>query len=443
LWVGYQADSQAFTGQQRVKREHLVDHFAPTGSESMVNHRAAFFEPYRDLPTNPSLMGIIGSLADVGWNVDIFMPPYSGLPHIPGQNIRRRPFPARPPIVLGRMQHTCQAWIEFIGTLLARRKHAQGAYHLVFGVDSAGIIAAARYCEHNSTPLIYLSYEIFFTDELKTRKWLKIKQEEKHACQKADLVIIQDTKRAELLSVENQVDISKFMLLPVAPRQSECIQSNFLREHFHIPPEKTIVLHSGSFAEWTCAEQLLRSASSWPADFVLVIHTSYRPAHFDPWVRAVWKARLPNVYLSSYPFAAEEYEKLVSSADIGLALYQPVNGSPFTQKNIENVGLSSGKFSFYMKCGLPTITMSQPVYRALSEKYKFGEVISDIGDIPLALKRIQADPIIYRHDAKRLFDEQLDFDLFWPPIRVRIENLITDYAPIQQNSCLRRSPACD
>lgn len=394
----------------------------------MGNLRAAFFEPYRDLSTNPSLMGIIASMAARGWHVDIFMPPHSEFPSMFFQNVRRRPFPARPPIKIGRMKQTCEAWIEFIGTIRARRKQTQGAYHLVFGIDSAGIIAASRSCQHNRIPLIYLSYEIFFADELKSRKWISIKQQEKNACRKVDLVIVQDLKRAELLSAENQIDISKFMLLPVAPPKSISIQSNFLRDHFQIPPEKTIVLHSGSFAKWTCAEQMLQSTYSWPKDFVLVIHTRYRPDRFDPAFRMIRKRRPPNVLLSFDPFSVEEYEKLVSSADIGLALYQMVSDSPYTQKNIQNVGLSSGKFSFYMKCGLPTITMNQPVYRALSEKYKFGEVVSDIKEIPLALKRIRANIRDYRHDAKRLFDEQLDFDLFWPQIRTRIDSLIRDDA---------------
>ncbi len=393
---------------------------------STRNLRVAIFEPNRDLATNPSLISIIKSMAGLGWGVDLFMPPHSEFPPISFPNIRRFPFPARPPIILGRMKPTCKAWIEFLCAQLAKRKDARCAYHIIFGIDCAGVIAASSYRHNHRIPLIYLSYEILFTDELKTKKWIKIKKKEKDACQNVDLVIAQDTKRIQLLSEENQTDISKFMLLPVAPAKGEPVRSNYLREHFDIPPEKIIVLHSGSFAEWTCANQILQSIAWWPKDFVLAIHTRYRPTRFDPALRMIRRIKPPNVFLSFDPLSIEEYERLVSSADIGLALYQPVNDSPYTQRNIQNIGLSSGKFSFYMKCGLPTITMDQPVYRALSEKYKFGEVVSDIQEIPIALKRIRANISDYRLDAKRLFDEQLDFDLFWPQIRARIESLVAE-----------------
>lgn len=395
----------------------------------MTTLRAAFFEPNRDLATNPSLMGTIAAMVQSGWEVDLFMPPHAEFPHVSFPNIRRHPFPGRPPILPSRIKQTCKAWIEFLPTIMPMRKGARCGYHIVFGIDCAGIIAASDYCRDLGVPLIYLSYEILFTDELKTRRWKRIKEKEIAACQRVDCVVVQDAKRAQLLSEENRIDASKFILLPVAPSKKSTTRSNWLREHLGIPPEKSIVLHSGSLAEWTGAEELLRSVTSWPENFVLVIHTRYRPTRFDPFLRTIGNKRASNVFLSSDPLTMEEYDKLVSSADIGLALYRPGGNSPFTQKNLEYVGLSSGKFSFYMKHGLPTVTMDQPIYKTLSGDYQFGEVITDFQNLPAALLGIQANYEYCRHEAKRLFAERLDFDTFWPAIETRIDALLSGFLP--------------
>jgi hypothetical protein len=402
-----------------------TSHFAP-----MKKCRVAFFEPHRDLSTNPSLMCIIDAMAGLGWDIDIFMPPHSEFPPIPSGNVHRYPFPARPPIILGRMKQTWNAWIEFIRTKSLRRHGVQCAYHLVFGIDSAGIIAASGYAQNYAIPLVYLSYEIIFSDELKGEKWIKLKQNEKNACRTVDLVIVQDQHRAKLLSDEISVDLSKFELLPVAPSKRVAGASDYLRNYFKLSKEKTIVLHSGSFAKWTCAENIIQSMSTWPDDFILVIHTRYKPTTFDPFIRFIRKNRPPNVYLSAEPFSEEEYQELVASADIGLALYQPDPSSPYTGRNIENVGLSSGKFSLYMKFGLPTITTAQPVYRALLERYNFGEVLTDVAELPQALRRIRANLNRHREDAKRLFEEQLDFNLHWPRVTKRIRTLLKEECPL-------------
>ena len=45
---------------------------------------------------------------------------------------------------------------------------AEGSFDLIVGVDSDGIIEGRRYAEKFGIPLAYLSFEIFFRDELTT-----------------------------------------------------------------------------------------------------------------------------------------------------------------------------------------------------------------------------------------------------------------------------------
>ena len=49
------------------------------------------------------------------------------------------------------------------------------------------------------------------------------------------------------------------------------------------------MLHSGGFGDETYARELLESAATWPSDFVLVIHTKYRPGRRDAYLELVQK----------------------------------------------------------------------------------------------------------------------------------------------------------
>ena len=181
-----------------------------------------------------------------------------------------------------------------------------------------------------------------------------------------------------------------------------------------------MVLHSGSFANWTYADELLRSTAAWPAGFVLVIHTRYEPDRNDKYVQTVQQSGAPNTVLSTEPLSSERYEELVASADIGLVLHKAVPRSRYQQKNTRMIGLSSGKFSYYMKYGLPVISAGQQSYEDLLKEYAFGENLRSFGEMGTSLTRVLANYDRHRAEAHRLFREKLDFDVFWPGLSARL-----------------------
>ena len=83
---------------------------------------------------------------------------------------------------------------------------AKESFDLIVGVDSDGIIEGRRYAERFGIPLAYLSFEIFFRDELTTSYERRRKEQESDASRAADLVIIQDDERAKLLASENGLE---------------------------------------------------------------------------------------------------------------------------------------------------------------------------------------------------------------------------------------------
>lgn len=388
--------------------------------KSFNQRRIAIFDPDPTLATNPSLVCLLEALTHSGARVDALMPASGRFPSMDSM-VTRYPFPRRFSLWYGGIRTTLRSWWECVQWTQVDRMFSAEIHDLILGVDSLGIIRGYEYARRLHIPLVYLSFEIFFRDELSSRAEIKEKQHECTASQFADLVIIQDRWRAQLLAAENGLSLEQFEYLPVSPGGAQRVQkSDYLRRRFDLSERQTIVLHSGSFAEWTYAYELLENVTTWPKDFILVVHTRYKPSWTNRCVQAIQQAKLPNVVLSTDPLPMDEYEQLVASADIGLVLYKPVPPSRYEQKNIQTIGLSSGKFSSYMKYGLPVISIGQRSYAQLLADYAFGENIDSFREMSAALNRVRSNYAHYRAEAQRLFSEKLDFDIHWPRLAARL-----------------------
>ena len=130
-------------------------------------------------------------------------------------------FPYRIPLSRGGVRKTIRGWVRGGRELPFRRQvnrmFAKGSFDLIVGVDSDGIIEGRRYAEKFGIPLAYLSFEIFFRDELTTSYERRRKDQESEASRAADLVIIQDAERGKLLASENGLEIARIVHLPVSP----------------------------------------------------------------------------------------------------------------------------------------------------------------------------------------------------------------------------------
>jgi hypothetical protein len=375
---------------------------------SFARRRIAIFEPYSDFATNPTLVCLVKALTSCGAYIDLFMP-VNGHFQMNNSKISQYRFPPSLSLWRGSIRKTVGNLLRRIQQKKINRAFAAGVYNLIIGVDSAGVIKG-----------VYLSFEIFFWNELKTKAQLEEKKLECIASKNSDLIIIQDMLRAKLLAAENDLPMGKFEYLPVSPAGNPILKNtNYLRKRYKISPHTTIVLHSGAFAAWTCADELIENVKTWPKDFILVIHTKQKPSSSDMYVRAIHQSNLP-VILSIDPLPMREYEQLLASADMGLVLYKTTQRSPYTGKNIQNMGLSSGKFSFYMKYGLPVISINQQSYSELLEEYDFGVNIHSFSEMPHALHILRENYTHYQKEARKLYVEKLDFNIHWPCVKNRI-----------------------
>jgi hypothetical protein len=111
---------------------------------------------------------------------------------------------------------------------------------------------------------------------------------------------------------------------------------------------------------------------------------------------------------SSESVAPSEYEELVRSADVGLALYGVRPGSVYGNDNVYHMGLSSGKLSQYLQAGVPVVVTDLPSLRRLTTTYRCGEVVTDPEVTEPAIRRILADYESYARNAVECFSRELE-----------------------------------
>jgi len=323
-------------------------------------------------------------------------------------------------------------------------------------VDPMGVIIGGRLCKYfcKGLQLSYLSFEIFFRDELKGY-YLTLKDKEIYYSRYITSVLSQDENRLHLLCSENHINLSNqsnlseqpkcvsHFLVPVSTAPMHITSLVDIHTRFNIPKDVKTVVYSGSIGTWCGTDAILDMFEQglWPKGHHLVFHTRKRIAvvknGYDR-LRKVMKgdavksvnegeSRLKSVNIGERSveerlMALDEDPKVpftlhgnpfdsfndlgafLKGFDIALALYYPNNESAYYGRNMQEIGLSSGKFSMYMMLGLPTIVTPCKTYEQLLKQYRFGAVLSDERQIAECLMRIDAN---CGKEAKRLYDEIL------------------------------------
>ena len=328
------------------------------------------------IDTVPSVMAAIREFRALGHRVAVFCETQEGYlrpPIFSGQEEYYWRVPRRQisnPLCFLANRFAWRTW------LLAQLRYGPTA--CVVGVDSRGLIIAAWLARWLRAPLVYWSLEIMVPSELRKMEDRLRKYREQKAARGVSLLIIQDEEREDLLRESLDLPQARTFLVPNAPGGSaERRRSKFLHQRLGISENKRIVLHSGSVAAWACCTQLADSTADWPKDWVLVFHSRKALAD-DPYAALLRMSSPPGrVYLSETPVPSDSFWEVVRSADVGVALYCEKADSPYTQKNLRYIGLSSGKAAHYLREGVPLIYNSAGLFDSVMQRYRCGERVED------------------------------------------------------------------
>ncbi|MBV9598425.1 MAG: hypothetical protein JOZ87_16380 [Chloroflexi bacterium] len=413
--------------------------------------RVAIVYPRANLDTVPSLIGAAEQLAEAGYDVDAFTYRQAGQPDpsFGSARIRLRslgvegladystanlrgavkragwlPGVARTPLV--RTYNVLGAGLAGGSRLAARARSAvverETPYTCVIGVDPDGLGLAHSLAR--GAPLGYYSLELLLSYELSTPADRQLKAHESALSQQAAFVIVQDEERGRLLADDNRLDWSRVVLVPNAPGGPARRQpGRYWHTRFDLPADARVVIHSGSLGAWTGIDSIVESATSWPAGWVLVIHTRF-DAESSAYVEGLRASADPRrVYFSLKPVPRQEYDPLIDGADVGLAFYVPQSGSAFTQRNVQTIGLSSGKLAYYLRAGLPVIVNRAASIAEVVDTQALGASVEDARQIAAALDQVAAAYSQYSAGALRYFDAHLDFNRAFGEVLRRVDAL--------------------
>jgi hypothetical protein len=259
------------------------------------------------------------------------------------------------------------------------------------------------------TPYGYFCLEILCFDQIEDVNWKIIKRLEIFFNKRANFTIVQDKSRKELIKKTHGLEDSSIFCIPNSYIGSFNERSEYLRNKFNISKDKKIILYSGSLNSWAIDEKLILSVNEWYENYVLILHGYSTDYYLDsvltPLIEEI-NSKEKKIYLSLNLVDETEYMRLISSADIGLAWYKKE-----LPENLSTIGLSSGKFSAYMRCGIPIII---PTYledlRKLVEEYKIGVSVSSEYNIKDGISNIVNDYDYYKSDIRKFYNDYLDFE---------------------------------
>lgn len=304
-------------------------------------------------------------------------------------------------------------------------------------VDPMGVVIGGRLCKYfcKGLMLSYLSFEIFFRSEL-SGYYLHLKDKEIAYSQYISSILSQDENRLTLLCAENNLpnplpindkpstindNPLPYALIPVSTEAMQIANPVDIHERFGIAPDVKIVVYSGSIGNWCGTDAILNmfENGSWPKGYHLVFHTRKpiqspstifpSPSSLESRILALDADPTQPFSLHAHPFDSfNDLGAFLMGFDAALALYYPNNENAYYGRNMQEIGLSSGKFSMYMMLGLPTIVTPCQTYEQLLEKYHFGAILTDESRIADCLNGIDNQCGI---EARRLYDEVLQPDV--------------------------------
>lgn len=288
--------------------------------------------------------------------------------------------------------------------ILERSKEIIGTsqYFCLIGIEKKGLIWAGMLSEIYHRPLIYFSLELYIEDNPALYTYYHVLAAERKYHKLAVATIIQDEPRANVLLKSNGIEQMNVLYFPVSAKGNTVREkSKFLQNQLHIDDNKKIILHFGAIDKNRCLPQLVRIAKDLDDGVLLVVH-GYGPKKYLDYLQSIADK---NKVIFSLDFIAEEkIESLISSADIGIALYKTTNA------NDRLVAFSSSKVAYYTQCGVPMIAFDTESSRELVSLYRCAESINTTNEIPLKARKILENYDSYREQSYAAYQRFYNLD---------------------------------
>jgi len=284
-------------------------------------------------------------------------------------------------------------------------------YAIIFTVPQWSLHWSVTAGRLTGTPVAYISDELIETDDASTASARKWKARERQAHRRCAFSIALSPERADCLRRLNRLPDSHpvYVVPNAAAGPAERLRSHYYADRLGLAVDRPIVLHAGGLG-WAPAEALAQAASVWSDDGPAIVFQGRLPAQM------VGRSSAGAVHYSPTTLPAALLDYAVSSADIGLALYDD------RKTNDRLMGTASGKLCLYMKNALPVITTRQDCF-AWVETEGCGVRVATMEEIPAAVQAIRARYAEYVAAVRRVYAERLDFARTYAPVAEAVDRL--------------------
>lgn len=371
--------------------------------------RVALFMPYGYLPISTSVLNTARAWAAHGVDVEVFARTSDAF---------EMPALETSAISVHSVEVSHKARLKPLAFAYSAMRDAnRRPYMCAVGFDQGGLLAAAGVALRDRCPYVYHSLEILLRDQVHGARARLVRAMEVPCARHAALVVTQDAPRAQLLIDDLGLRSDRLSIVPNTPFGAFAGErSHYLRDKFGMPRDVRVVLLSGSLIPEHLALDVIGSVRDWPAGFVLAVHGWAPDPTYEAAIREA-AARLPGrIYLSFDVLPMDRVDELYSSADIGLAVYRPVD------RNYVNIGAAAGKVFGYMRVGTPTIASDLPGLNEIVERTGSGAVVQDVREIPERLVQISARFEEYSKAASKAF-LRYEFSRHYARVIARLSDL--------------------
>lgn len=280
--------------------------------------------------------------------------------------------------------------------------------HTVLAVGLRGLLIAGVLNALFGSRIIYNCLELYPDKQGESLSIRILRRLEIFFSGRAELIIIQDAARADLMIRVNRLIDAKFAYFPNFPllpsKSPSQLELDRFRDSLGIEYGKRIILFAGGIYPGMKLLAAIEQIDLLPRDWCMVIQSHDGANCLDEKVvhELVNKKRL---YLFLKPLDQDDYWKLLNIVDVGLAWY-PRTGND----NMTYVGLSSGKVSSYWAAGKPILINRIPFYEDVVPAFGSGIIIDCHDDIPSALKLIAASYDDYSRGAMAAYEEFFSYE---------------------------------
>lgn len=186
------------------------------------------------------------------------------------------------------------------------------------------------------------------------------------------------------------------------------------REDIRVKPESRGIVYSGGLNKLQL-ESLLKGLEHLPDLPVTFSGWS------DQWFKGQYKrlcATHPGIKVYTHFMQPDQFSEFLRQYAVGLIWY-----SPTKDENVNNIGMSSGKFFRHLSLGQPVIVNSCPGLGRIVEKYKLGIVVRDASKLQDAYEKIMDHYSYYQNNVIRVFKDKFDYEKVIRPFLRQMENL--------------------